>query len=45
MKGFNITPAPASNSSQCLSEVMEIDAEVENETVQDKKSPKVKFLI
>ncbi|ODM96427.1 Transient receptor potential-gamma protein, partial [Orchesella cincta] len=44
MKGFNITPAPPSNTTPLLSDVMELDPLQENEAVHyDKKSPKNKL--
>ncbi|CAL8134700.1 unnamed protein product [Orchesella dallaii] len=44
MKGFNITPAPPSNTTPLLSDVMELDTLQENEAVHyDKKSPKNKL--
>ncbi|CAG7729286.1 unnamed protein product [Allacma fusca] len=44
MKGFNIAPAPPSNTTPILSEVQEVDTLQENETVHyDKKSPKTRL--
>jgi len=43
MKGFNISTAPPTAAGHILSDVLENDPKLENESVHfDKKSPKVR---